>query len=236
MKMADSKSGDKGLRAIVIGMIAFVLIVTGVFIYFDKKPVTNSATPASISKADGSGLVFNPEVKNQIDIWEDFQCPACRDFEAINSAYIREVIEKKKAKVVFHPLTFIGERSSLGFNESIIAANAAACSMDEGKFIDMHEIIFQNQAAEENSGKFTKEYMISLGNKIGIKSMKFQDCVTEGNYALWTESSASYAAVKNVNSTPTVSVNGKELSREGADNDYGNPAKFKAALAAGGIK
>lgn len=234
--MATSKSGDKGLRAIVIGMIAFVLIVTGIFIYFDKKPVTNSATPASISTADGSGLVFNPELKNQIDIWEDFQCPACRDFEAANSAKIREVIEQKKAKVVFHPLTFIGERTTLGFNESIIAANASACAMDEGKFLDMHEIIFQNQAGEENSGKWTKEYMISLGSKIGLTSMKFQSCVTDGNYAQWTESSASYAAVKNVNSTPTVSVNGKELSREVGNNEYGNPVNFKAALAAGGIK
>jgi len=234
--MANSKSGDKGLRAIVIGMIAFVLIVTGVFIYFDKKPVTNSATPASISKADGSGLVFNPEIKNQIDIWEDFQCPACRDFEAVNSAYIKDLIDKKKAKVVYHPLTFIGERSTLGFNESIIAANAAACAMDEGKFLDMHTIIFQNQPGEENSGKFTKEYMLSLGNRIGITSMKFQDCVTQGNYALWTESSASYAAVKNVNATPTVSVNGKELIREPGNSEYSDPAKFKAALAAGGIK
>jgi protein-disulfide isomerase len=64
--------------------------------------------------------------------------------------------------------------------------------------------------------------------------MKFQNCVTEGNYAAWTESVSSYAAVKNVNSTPTVFVNGKELNREGGD--YSDPAKFKAALAAGGVK
>lgn len=234
--MADSKSGDKGLRAIVIGMIVFVLAITGIFIYFDKKPATNSIAPASISKADGSGLVFNPEVKNQIDIWEDFQCPACRDFEAINNEFIKKVITEKMAKVVYHPLTFIGARSTLGFNESIIAANAAACAMDEGKFVQMHEILYQNQATTENSGKFTNEYMISLGAKIGLTTMKYQDCVTKGNYSLWTETSASYAAVKNVNSTPTISVNGKELSREGVDNDYSNPVKFKAALAAGGVK
>ncbi|MSY98743.1 MAG: thioredoxin domain-containing protein, partial [Actinobacteria bacterium] len=213
--MAANNSGDKGLRAIVIGMIVFVLAITGIFIYLDKKPTQNALTPASISKADGSGLVFNPGVKPQIDIWEDFQCPACRDFEAINNEYVKKIIAEKKAKVVYHPLTFIGERSSLGFNESIIAANAAACAMDENKFVDMHEILYQNQAATENSGKWTKEFMISLGNKIGLTSMKFQNCVTGGNYALWTESVSSYAAVKNVNSTPTIFVNGKELSREG---------------------
>ena len=232
--MASNNSGDKGLRAIVIGMIVFVLAVTGIFIYLDKKPVTNALTPASISKADGSGLVFNPTSKPQIDIWEDFQCPACRDFEAINNEYIKKVITEKKAKVVYHPLTFIGGRSTTGLNESIIAANAAACAMDQGKFVEMHEILYQNQAATENSGKFTNEYMISLGNKIGISSMKFQNCVTGGNYALWTESISSYAAVKNVNSTPTVFVNDKELNREGGE--YSDPAKFEAALAAGGVK
>ena len=45
---------------------------------------------------------------------------------------------------------------------------------------------------------------------------------------------SSYAAVKNVNSTPTVFVNGKELNREGGE--YSDPAKFEAALAAGGVK
>lgn len=234
--MATNKSGDKGLRAIVIGMIIFVIAVTGIFIYFDKKPVTNAAAPASISKADGSGLVFNPEVKNQIDIWEDFQCPACRSFEAINNDYIKKMITEKKAKVVYHPLTFIGERSSNGVNESIIAANAAACAMDEGKFLEMHELIYQNQGTEENAGRFSKEFMIMLGLKADLTSAKYQDCVSNGKYDNWTEASASYAAVKNVNSTPTVFVNGKELSRETPDNDYNNPAKFQAALAAGGIK
>ena len=232
--MANSNKGDKGLRAIVIGMIIFVLAVTGFFVYLDKKPAQNAQAPSSISKADGSGLVFNADAKPQIDIWEDFQCPACRDFEALNNDYVKKVITDKKAKVVYHPLTFIGERSTIGFNESIIAANAAACAMDDSKFLEMHEILYQNQAATENSGKWTKEFMISLGSKIGLTSMKFQNCVTNGNYALWTQSVSSYAAVKNVNSTPTIFVNGKELNRTGGE--YGDPAKFQAALAAGGVK
>ncbi|KGA03823.1 hypothetical protein GM49_0125 [freshwater metagenome] len=233
--MASSKSGDKGLRAIVIGMIVFVISVTGIFIYFDKKPATNVSAPASISQADGSGLVFNPELTNQIDIWEDFQCPACRSFTAVNNEYIKKIILEKKAKVVYHPLTFIGERSSNGVNESVIAANAAACAMDEGKFLEMHELIYQNQGAE-NTGRYSKEFMIMLGIQAGLSSAKYQDCVSNGKYDDWTKASASYAAVKNVNSTPTVSVNGKELSRETPDNDYNNPAKFQAALAVAGIK
>jgi protein-disulfide isomerase len=172
---------------------------------------------------------------NQVDIWEDFQCPACRSFTAVNNEYIKKIILEKKAKVVYHPLTFIGERSSNGVNESIIAANAAACAMDEGKFLEMHELIYQNQGAE-NTGRYSKEFMIMLGIQAGLSSAKYQDCVSNGKYDDWTKASASYAAVKNVNSTPTVTVNGKELSRETPDNDYNNPVKFQAALAVAGIK
>jgi protein-disulfide isomerase len=100
----------------------------------------------------------------------------------------------------------------------------------------MHELIYQNQGNEENAGRFSKEFMIMLGVKANLTSAKFQDCVNNGSYDDWTQTSASFAAVKNVNSTPTVFVNGKELSRETPDNDYNNPAKFQAALAAAGIK
>ena len=145
------------------------------------------------------------------------------------------MIVEKKAKVVYHPLTFVGARSNNGVNESIIAANAAACASDEGKFLEMHELIYQNQGSE-NSGRYSKEFMIMLGLKANLTSAKFQDCVSNGNYDDWTEASASFAAVKNVNSTPTVTVNGKELSRDTPDNEYNNPVKFQAALAAAGIK
>jgi hypothetical protein len=36
-----------------------------------------------------------------------------------------------------------------------------------------------------------------------------------------------------VNSTPTIRINGKDLDR---NTEYGDPVKFKAALAAGGVK
>ena len=156
--MANGKSGDKGLRAIVIGMIVFVITVTGIFIYFDKKAVTNVTAPASISKADGSGLVFNPELTNQIDIWEDFQCPVCARFTQTNGDYIEKLIEEKKAKVVFHTLSFLGP-------ESVLAANAAACSSDENKFLGFHKAFYANLPAE-NSGAVTADYLVALGQGV----------------------------------------------------------------------
>jgi protein-disulfide isomerase len=135
--------------------------------------------------------------------------------------------------MVVHPMTFIGV-------ESILAANAAACAADEGKFLDMNLALFQNQPATEGSGVWTGDFMKRLGNSIGIKSEKYEKCVTDGDYVNWTKNVAQASANTDVNGTPTVFINGKEIHRKVTNNDpkdeYMDPVQFKAALAAAGVK
>jgi protein-disulfide isomerase len=224
--MAANNGPDKGTRNLVIAMVAFIVAVGIIFSFISNRASSNFAIPAAVSEADGYGIVLNPTATPTIDVWVDYQCPACRTFEVLNGGYLNEIIAQKKAKVVFHPLTFIGA-------ESIIAANAAACAADENKFVDMNLALFQNQAGSENSGKWQGDVMLAIGESIGIKSESFKQCVREGNYVKWTRNVTDASASKNVNSTPTIRINGKDLDR---NTEYGDPVKFKAALAAGGVK
>ena len=224
--MAANSGPDKGTRNLVIGMVLFIVAVGIIFSFISNRASSNFAIPAAVSEADGYGIVLNPTATPTIDVWVDYQCPACRTFEVLNGGYLNEIIAQKKAKVVFHPLTFIGA-------ESIIAANAAACAADENKFVDMNLALFQNQAGSENSGKWQGDVMLAIGESIGIKSESFKQCVREGNYVKWTRNVTDASASKNVNSTPTIRINGKDLDR---NTEYGDPVKFKAALAAGGVK
>lgn len=224
--MAANNGPDKGTRNLVIGMVAFIVAVGIIFSFISNRASSNFAIPAAVSEADGYGIVLNPTATPTIDVWVDYQCPACRTFEVLNGGYLNEVIAQKKAKVVFHPLTFIGA-------ESIIAANAAACAADENKFVDMNLALFQNQGSSENSGRWQGDAMLAIGESIGIKSDSFKQCVREGNYVKWTRNVTDASASKNVNSTPTIRINGKDLDR---NTEYGDPVKFKAALAAGGVK
>ena len=224
--MAANSGSDKGTRNLVVGMVLFIVAVGIIFSFISNRASSNFAIPAAVSEADGYGIVLNPTATPTIDVWVDYQCPACRTFEVLNGGYLNEIIAQKKAKVVFHPLTFIGA-------ESIIAANAAACAADENKFVDMNLALFQNQAGSENSGKWQGDVMLAIGESIGIKSESFKQCVREGNYVKWTRNVTDASASKNVNSTPTIRINGKDLDR---NTEYGDPVKFKAALAAGGVK
>lgn len=224
--MATTSGGDKGTRNLVIVMISFIVVVGVVFSLISSRSNSTAAIPATVSEAGGYGIVLNPESTPKIDVYVDYQCPACRVFEIINGGYLNEVIAQKKAKVVFHPMTFIGP-------ESVLAANAAACAADENKFVDMNLALFQNQSESENSGKWSSEYLVELGKSIGITSGTFETCVNDGKYIKWTSNVATASAKANVNGTPTIFVNGKQLDR---NTEYGDQAKFKAALAAGGVK
>jgi len=216
--MATAKK-DNVTRNLVIGMVLLVVAV-GVGVSFSSsKAKESAATPSSVEKSEGYGITFNKGLAGvpKIDIWEDFQCPVCRDFEAVNNKQINEWINSKKVVAVFHPLSFIGA-------ESAYMANAAACSADEGKFLQMHTALYANQAASENSGKWNGITLIAAGTNIGIKSTKFAECVTKARYQDWVTNIANDGQGKKINSTPTVLINGKEIERN--QKNYFDAATF----------
>lgn len=223
--MATKKQNDKGLRNTVIGTVLFIVVALAAVAFY-----TNSSKNATLlggtTKEDGYGITFNKTASPQIDVWEDFQCPVCKNFELINNYYLSDLASLGKAKVVFHPMSFVGR-------ESKIAANAAACSNDEGKFLQFHKALYDNQSTTENSGRWNNDAMISLGKSVGISSKTFADCVSNQKYSGWVQKIEDSAATKNVNATPTIFVNGKELDRQ---TQYMNPEAFKAALVAAGVK
>jgi protein-disulfide isomerase len=227
MSSKAPKGPDNVTRNLVIGMVVLVVAVGAIFSVISNRENTSAALPSSVSQEDGYGIVFNSELTGVpvIDIWEDFQCPVCARFEQTNGDYIERLIEEKKAKVVYHTLSFLGP-------ESVLAANAAACASDENKFLGFHKAFYQNLPAE-NSGAVTTDYLVGLGQGVGITSEKFKSCVANLDYQGWVNNVASAGSEKNVNSTPTVFINGKEIRRGTSGTDLGeyfDPSAFAKAV------
>jgi len=222
--MAQPPKKDNFTRNIVIAVVVGVLLIMVVPTVLSKRTDSNAKVPASVSADRNYGITFNGELTGVpvIEVYEDFQCPVCAQFEYTNGDYLESLIADKKATVVFHTLSFLGP-------ESVNAANAAACSADEGKFLKYHHTLMANQKAE-NSGAWSNDVLAVLGQVAGISGKKFTECVNKGNYLKWVANVAAAGAKANVNSTPTVFINGKEIDRK---TEYFDPAKFKAAVERG---
>ena len=193
-------------------VVALVATSASTAIASSPKPKVSSKSNFSLmvvpkgSSAPSYGLIFNPNAKKKIDLWEDFQCLNCGKFEATNGAYINELIAAGTTKVEFHTLSFLGA-------ESERLANAAGCASDEGKFLQLHTFLFQNQAATKNSGLWTTAYILEKSATLGLTSQKFKDCVTKGKYAGWIKALNTSASSSNLLATPTVLINGQEINR-----------------------
>ena len=220
-----SKPKDNFTKYLVIGVVVAVLAIMVIPTVLSKTKPVSQAIPASVSSTDGYAISFNTDLKNVpvVDVYEDFQCPICQQFESLNGQYISSLVKDKKATVKFHILSFLGQ-------ESVRAANAGACANDEDKFLDYHLGMYANQPATENSGTWTNDRIIGIAEASGIKSDSFSSCVKDGKYLGWVSKVAEAGSKSGVNSTPTIFVNGKEIDRK---TEYFDATKFKAAVERG---
>ena len=234
-KSNTTSGGDHFTRWLVIGMVALVVVTGVVFSIMSTNTKANESftalkgytlgepVAATVDVSQGSGLVLNPGAPVKINIWEDPQCPICRTFEEANGEYIEELIRAKKATVVYHVLSFLGD-------ESIRAANAAMCSADEGHYLDFHKALYIVQPALENSGFFSSENLIKIGDYVGLKSKSFIDCVNNGGKADLVKTHADSMASYKVTGTPTIFINDKLWIRKSNAFD---PVEFRLAVEAG---
>jgi hypothetical protein len=234
-----SQGGDPFTRWLVIGMVTLVVVVGAVFSLSSENKAKNAAftaldsfqslgtLPATVDPAEGDGIVFNQGLPTKIDIFEDFQCPVCKLFEDPIGGYLNSLVTEKKAQVTYHPLSFLGDGTK--DDESIAASNAAYCAVDEDKFLDFHKALYDVQSQVENSGFLNSENLIKIGEKIGITSTSFADCVTNKsklvNVVAATESMNRYG----VRGTPTTLINGKVWERQSPGFDL---TEFKSAVEA----
>jgi protein-disulfide isomerase len=209
-------SGGSGSSILLYTLVAVVIaaVVIGSALVLTSKstgkqalgspnvPVASAVTPASIP-VDGQTLGL-ASAKHSIDLWEDFQCPVCRDFtENIESQVVSNYVQTGKAKLVFHDLLVID--SGTGGTESLDAANAARCAADQGMFWPYHDWLYNNQYGE-GSGAFTKDRLKTIGQLIGIKDQtKFAACVDSGTHNADVKSASTSSGYT---STPTISIDG----------------------------
>lgn len=152
-----------------------------------------------------------------VDLYEDFQCPICGEFERTTGPTLQQLVGGGRVAVVYHPLSFLGP-------ESERAANAAAAAAAGGKFAAYHDVLFANQPPERTGG-FQTGQLIDLGRRVGLTDASFADAVRNGTYRPWVHRVADLGSKAGITGTPTVLVNGKRL-------DNPTPNALRGAVAA----
>jgi protein-disulfide isomerase len=145
-----------------------------------------------------------------VDLYEDFMCPICHEFETQDGPTIKQLVADNKVTVRYHPVAIL-DRESNGTEYSTRAAGAAAAAAEAGKFIEYHDVLYQNQPSEGSDG-LTNAKLIELGKSVGLTSSSFADAINNKTYTAWAGKVTDTFSSRGYTGTPTVVVAGKQLT------------------------
>jgi protein-disulfide isomerase len=209
-ELAKEKARTRRLY-VSIGVVV-VLILAGLggwAVYSSQRTDTSNVAVPAHANSDKSGLVVGSGSAT-IDVYLDFMCPICGDFEKTSGDAINKLVDDEKAKIVYHPVSFL-DRASNGTEYSTRSSAAAGCASDAGKLREYVKVMYANQPSEGSDG-LTNSQIIAFAAASGITGDTFTKCVNDQKYAPWTAQVTEAATNNKVNGTPTVLVNGKQVN------------------------
>lgn len=212
---------ERRQRARMRGNIVTILLVVGgallvafAFILPSLNLGATDAADAAVTPAaprdlgtqiDGKSL-GDPDAPVRVDVWEDFQCPACKIFtEGTEQQLIERYVTSGQVYYTFHFFPFIDGRVDGG--ESQQSANAAMCALEQGKFWEYHDLLYANWDGE-NQGSFADDRLTAFAESLALDMDAFSACFSENRYEDEIDLDYLNGQAAGVQGTPSVFVNG----------------------------
>ena len=126
---------------------------------------------------EGGVLVGSQGARRRLVVFEDLQCPYCREFEDVSGDLLRREVAAGAVAVEYRIRSFLGD-------ESVRAANALAVAAGAGRFDELRRAMFANQPAE-HSGGFSTQDLLDLGRRVRLTSADYVAGVRQGRYQSW---------------------------------------------------
>jgi protein-disulfide isomerase len=125
----------------------------------------------------------------------DFECPSCGHARPLLEDFARKNPSKVRFCYLPYPLQ--------GHANALPAAQAALWARDQGKFWEMHDLLFQNQ------NNLAPAALPALADKIGLPGAKLQEVLKAGTYVKELEGFKAQGNAAGITGTPSVFLNGR---------------------------
>ncbi|MFW2512267.1 DsbA family protein [Demequina sp. SO4-13] len=225
---------------ITIGAALVVLIFGGI-VYFivqqSSVPSLDSDDAVAPMGADETGGILigmdgaaggeAPEDAPRVDIYEDFMCPVCGQFEEINKEDIDAMREAGDIELYVHPISIL-DHTSQGTNFSTRSANAAATVADAApeQIVPFMSAMYENQPAE-GTGGLTDEQIEQIAIDAGVPE-DVAATLDDGIFNKWVVAATDQSSQDGVPGTPAVMVNREMLDQR--DVPYFQPGALRAHI------
>ncbi|MFD4468608.1 DsbA family protein [Rhodococcus sp. NPDC058505] len=138
--------------------------------------------------------------------YSDLQCPYCRQFaQTTEPELVAKYVDRGLLRIEWRNLAFFGE-------ESERAARAGWAAGQQGRFWELHELMFENAPAKKNTGVFTADRLTEWAGLAGVGDLdRFRADLDSDAARAAVTADITEAVGIGVNSTPAFLINGRPI-------------------------
>ncbi len=209
----------------------YVIALIGLFVLLDILANRGGAAsnfegnPTEVNAEDWTK--GNSEAKVTLIEYGDFQCPACSAYQAV----LKEMQSKYGSSVNFvyrhFPLTQIHPHA-------LPAARASEAAGKQGKFWEMHDILYEKQNFWSAGHGSPDGFFVSYAEELGLDIDQFTSDYSNTESRDAVLSDLSSANKLKLNSTPSFLLNGELIQAPGSSSGF-SALLEEAIVANGGI-
>lgn len=161
-----------------------------------RPPVDKTVYKVAVDPAMDA-IKGEPNALVTLVVFSEFQCPFCKKMEPILAQLMTDFPGKLRIVFKHNPLPF--------HKDALPASMAALCAKDQGKFWEMHDLLWDNQQSldAESLDKYAAQLTLDLE--------AFKGCMTTGKHRAQIKSDEELALKVSARGTPNTFVNGRKL-------------------------
>ena len=184
--------------------------IGGIFWYGTTQPTV--PTSALLSVAEDDWIKGNKEATVTFIEYLDFECEACGAYYPV----IKRLSEEFKNEV-----RFVNRYFPLpGHKNSQTSARAVEAAGQQGKYWEMHDIVFENQSSWGEKSAPDPTIFEGYAQKLGLDIAKFRQAVDSQEVKDRIERDRSVGVKLNIQGTPTFFLNGKKIDNPRGYEDF----------------
>ena len=202
---------NRRIPLIIILAVLIIAAAGGYWMYQNARsgnqtPQTTTTTEIAPPPTANAPTNTEPRAVVVIEEFGDYQCPPCGNLHPHMTAIKKDYGER--IRFVFHhfPLTTIHANASM-------AAEAAVAAGYQGKFWEMHNLLYDNQKAWSEVPDL-QPVVTSFARTIGLDLNRFLTDMKSPRTASTIASDVDQAMRRGVDSTPTIFIDGEKIPYE----------------------
>jgi protein-disulfide isomerase len=193
------------LPFVIIAAVLVAAVGAGYFIYQSSQSNTATTLPPGGGSTSMLGVTV-PKGAVVIDEFGDYQCPPCGALHPVLKTLKSEYGDRMQISFHHYPIIQLHPHA-------LEAAYAASAASLQGKFWEMHNLLYENQTAWSPVGDF-RPLLLDYARQAGLDMTRFMRDMNGLQVAQIVSEDSRRAEAAGVNSTPTIFINGQLIPND----------------------